>query len=1015
MSQVDQAGWDLQDKSRSEVQTPDFLTARSIKQRLLEEQRAGWEAGQPPPLEGLVARWPGNPDDDPDTASLLFEEYCQRRRLGEQVTPDAMIERFPAQKAHLASLSYQQDLLRSLGGDKCGETMLLALPAVGDELFGFHLRQELGRGSFARVFLAEQKSLADRPVVVKASAIDGDEPQTLAQLQHTNIVPIYSVHEDAATGLRAVCMPYFGGASLSRVLQALWAGDNCPNRGQQLVEALTVVGGPALSRERQAKQVGFLPHLAGLNYVRASVWIIARLAEALQHAHERGILHRDIKPSNVLLGADGQPMLLDFNLSQSLGGGQAQAAAALGGTVAYMAPEHLRALASRDPALVRQVDQRADIYGLGMVLYEMLTGRRPFDQSASYSPMPAIVEAMAVERGKAAPSLRERRTDVPWSLESIARKCLAPNPAERYQHAEQAAEDLRRYLEDRALQYAPELSRREQVAKFVRRHPRLTQAGALVSAAVLLLGTGAGILAATRAQLTTVKARAYEAEGAEARERKQAFVTGAERARILVNTSTGMAEQVKEGVSVCEQTLGLYDILRGDDWQQHPAWQRLEADDRQALAEDARELLLLLAWGKVFLADTAASAGIKEALRLLERAEAIPGLPDSSALWHDRGVYLAKLGDLEGAAAARAKAEALTPASARDRYLLATAFARQHRFEDAIAQLKQALQLNPRHYWSLFQLGILYENVGDHMLAYGAHSACIPLWPEFAWGYYNRGVVLQQLKRNREALGDFATSLKLDPKLVPAHLNRALLYLNSELRNPALALADLDAAAALGCDEATLHNQRGIALEMLGRHPEADAAFERALARAPDNVDLLLSQGFVVSERSSQRALSAFQKVLKQEPRNTRALYGCAMLFQRQARDSLSALTYFNFALQVDPMYIPARRNRANVLAYRGESSLARQDIDWCVKADPSGETVYAAACVYALLAGKAADAEEPIFIERAIQLLEEAFKLDYGKDKAAADADLKHLHHHPEFRRLLRQLSEAHAQQRGG
>src|SRR6202022_3456829 len=107
-------------------------------------------------------------------------------------------------------------------------------------------------------------------VVLKVSAIDGDEPQTLAQLQHTNIVPIYSVHEDAATGLRAVCMPYFGGASLSRVLQALWAGDNCPGRGQQLVEALTVVGGPALSRERQrpAAADGFLPHLAGLNYVR---------------------------------------------------------------------------------------------------------------------------------------------------------------------------------------------------------------------------------------------------------------------------------------------------------------------------------------------------------------------------------------------------------------------------------------------------------------------------------------------------------------------------------------------------------------------------------------------------------------------------------------------------------------------------------------------------------------------------------------------------------------------------
>src|SRR5207248_10517210 len=88
-----------------------------------------------------------------------------------------------------------------------------------------------------------------------------------------------------------------------------------------------------------------LEKLSRLSYVRAAAWIVAFLAEALQHAHGRGILHREVKPSNILMGADGQPMLLDFNLSQRLNSGRAQAAAALGGTVAYMAPEHLRALA----------------------------------------------------------------------------------------------------------------------------------------------------------------------------------------------------------------------------------------------------------------------------------------------------------------------------------------------------------------------------------------------------------------------------------------------------------------------------------------------------------------------------------------------------------------------------------------------------------------------------------------------------------------------------------------------
>src|SRR5581483_3442458 len=254
-------------------------------------------------------------------------------------------------------------------------------------------------------------------------------------------------------------MPYFGGASLSQVLRACWADDPLPRTGRQLVQALQTVSAPwpapgaegMRDEGRGMKKDGsssFIPHpsslipsapalawLGGSTYVQAAAWLVARLAEALHHAHQRGIQHRDIKPSNILLGAEGEPMLLDFNLAQSCADGQAQAHATLGGTIAYMAPEHLRAVAARTPDLSRQVDQRADIYSLGMVLYEVLAGRTPFDQSGSYLLLPPQLEAMALERGKNIPSLRKARPDVPWGLESIARKCLAPDPARRYQSA----------------------------------------------------------------------------------------------------------------------------------------------------------------------------------------------------------------------------------------------------------------------------------------------------------------------------------------------------------------------------------------------------------------------------------------------------------------------------------------------------------------------------------------------------------------------------------------------------
>ena len=380
----------------------DFVAARSLKRQLLAELRTSWQAGKPIPPEELLGRWPVNAEADPDVASLLIEDYRQQRRQGQQLTSEEYSHRFPGQRDSLAGLLQHQAFLLS-----CGSGRMLALPAAGDELFGFRLLEELGRGSYARVFLAQQKELAARPVVVKVSAIDGDEPQRLAQLQHTHIVPIYSVHEDARAGLRIVCMPYFGGASLAQVLRALSAQTDRPAHGRELVAALSAARGPLSPADEAAPTTDGEPLAlwARLSYVNAVAWIVACLAEALQHAHQRGILHRDLKPSNILLNADGQPMLLDFNLAENLLEENAQVVATVGGTVAYMAPEHLLALATRDRVLVRRVDQRADIYGLGMVLYEALTGRCPFEQSGSYSPLPSQIEAMAL---KHAPALRRR-------------------------------------------------------------------------------------------------------------------------------------------------------------------------------------------------------------------------------------------------------------------------------------------------------------------------------------------------------------------------------------------------------------------------------------------------------------------------------------------------------------------------------------------------------------------------------------------------------------------------------
>ncbi len=896
------------------------------------------------------------------------------------------------------------------------------LPETGDEVFHFRLRQELGRGAFARVFLAEQGDLAGRRVVVKCSTTEGTEPQTLAQLQHTNIVPIYSVHEDRQAGLRAVCMPYFGGASLAHVLQYLWTANARPTQGEELVRALEAVQGsvepPAEERSRktgtrEVKKISSqsavrstgptpLDLLRGLNYHRAAAWIVARLADGLQHAHQRGVLHHDIKPSNILMGLDGQPMLLDFNLARCAGDAQAQAQAVVGGTVAYMAPEHLRALISKDPQVKQQVDHRSDVYSLGMVLYEVLTGQGPFAHKGSYSALPVLIELMALERARTAVSARRKRPDVPWGLESIVRKCLEPDPRLRYQHAGHLAMDLRRFLENLPLRYAPELSRVERVAKWFRRHPRLTSSATVAVVAAAMLGSVAVSLVGIRGHLATTQ---QQLEASRDEDRKRAFEAGTQRALCLVNTTAELSDHLRPGQDACADALGLYDVLERDDWQAQPAWQRLAPEERLRLGEDARELLLLLAWSRVRAAPEAPAAR-REALRLLDRAEGIEGLPPSRALWEDRARYLEKLGEAGQARQARETAANLSPAGVRDFYLLAASYARSGRYAEAVAELDQALRLNPRHYWSCFQRGICHQELGRHVLAAGDFGACIGLWPEFALGYFNRGYNLDRTGAKAEAVRDYSAALERDPQLTPAYMNRGMARL--ELRRYDEALADFDKVAALGKDDAFLHAGRGVALEGLKRHKEADTAFRTALTRAegaPEAVGTRVRwvYGFAVANRLPERAREAFDEVLNREPRHAQALYGKAMLLAEKGKDA-EALTCLNHSVAASPDFLEARRCRAVLQARRGNLEAAGQEVNACLAQAPdSGAVLYSAACVAAWVAHKSS---EPALVRQAkaqaLGLLEKAFARGYGRDRAAKDPDLEGVRAEPGFARLL-------------
>lgn len=309
---------------------------------------------------------------------------------------------------------------------------LLGLPAAGQTLGDFELLRVLGSGAFARVYLARQVSLG-RQVALKVSRTRGQEARTLAPLEHDHIVRVFSETIEQDRQLCLLCMQYVPGVTLERIiagLHALPAGERSGRAildliDEQATDAATLDLGAL--RDREA--------LAQMDLLEASCWMGARLAEALAYAHDRGVLHRDVKPANVLVNRYGRPLLADFNVAVA-----GDAEQGLGGTAAYMAPEHLDAFARSDFTAPAAVDARSDLWSLGAVVYELLTGRQPYPIGSTEGPAFQVFRNLSAQRHQPPP--RVEGMDAPAALQRVFARCLAPRQEDRYSKTADLAVDL---------------------------------------------------------------------------------------------------------------------------------------------------------------------------------------------------------------------------------------------------------------------------------------------------------------------------------------------------------------------------------------------------------------------------------------------------------------------------------------------------------------------------------------------------------------------------------------------
>jgi serine/threonine-protein kinase len=734
---------------------------------------------------------------------------------------------------------------------------------------GYEVEAVLGRGGMGVVYNARHLRL-NRPVALKMLLAGGHagphelarfqhEAEAVASLRHANIVQVFDVGDHE--GRPYFTMEFVDGGSLAQ----------------------KVTGTPLPAREAAA--------------------FVATLADAVEVAHQGGVVHRDLKPANVLLTADGTPKISDFGLARRLEGGAGLTqSGVIVGTPSYMAPEQAQ-------GKTQALGPAVDTYALGAILYELVTGRPPF---RGESPAETVLQAIHQEP---VPPAR-LNAKVPRDLETICLKCLHKEPQRRYASAGALADDMRRFLQGEAIAARPE-GLLQRLTRGVRRRPTL--AVAVTASTLLVAALVSGGLWVRGERAATGRAQAQLDRLDQAR-RDQEFAGRLDAIHLnrvaVVNGRFDMRpneERADREYEAAFREAGLGGV--GDD---------PEAVASRVGASNIRDELVAALDDWAVCARQATDPGrMRWVLEVARRADPNPSeirqrLRDP-ALWKDR----AALTELAATALADKPSTQL---------LAALGERLRNAGGDAIPFLRQVQQEYPGDFWANLVLAsaLLAKDPRESMRYFQAALAIRPKTPVV---YNDIGGALVMLNRLDEAMEQFGQALRLDPDFAGAHNNLGYV-LKSKGR--------LDEAIdhyqqAVRCDPsmAVAHCNLGNALNDKKRPDEAIEQFREALRldpRLPEGHTGLCS--ILKARGGPPKVIEHYQQVLRADPEFAvaHAHLGIALVEVGQTDE---AIDHFRHALRIDPQLAPAHHDLGLALYAKSQFDEAVDHLQQAVTIDP--------------------------------------------------------------------------------